>query len=844
MRELDFKDSFTKRFSGLFVTQFLGAFNDNLFKSALLIFAAYNFPAQSALYSNIIASLFILPFFLFSATAGKTAVKYNRRTAALCLKGTELVLMFGVMLVYQIQNLAMLAGLLFLMGTQSTFYGPIKYAVLPQLLKNEELIKGNAYTEGGTYLSIILGSFLGAVLPFPMACAVLIVCALAGIVSAYFIPSVPAPQPDTKIRWNIWQETKDTLAFLQKNKVLRLSIWGITWFWTVGAFCLTEIFPLAAVVFHTTSATVSFFLLIFSLGVGIGAFLSYKILKNQISLFYVPLASIGITVASFLIFCFSLGVKTPLLPISLGDFLLSLRGIGLLIAFLMISIAGGIYVVPLNTLLQKASTPAKLPQVIAANNIVNSFGMVLITVIAAILVACKISVPCLFLLLSIFNLWVAKYIAQMYPKELVKSLFRLLMRALYRVECVGFENMVKAPKKTLLIANHTSLLDGILIAAFMPRNVCFAINTEWTKHPFIRWFSRVIDFYPIDTQNPLSIRNLINELNHGRTIMMFPEGRISVTGNLMKVFDGAGMIAEAAHAKILPLRIAGADRSKFSYVNGLLNSCWFPKIRMQMLPPQTLDLAHAEGETKRQKIASALYFIMRDMMIETENPATNLYEELVQAYHRYGNKPIIEDGSRKILSYHDLLTEIGKTEKTLATEVRFVMVGSEPNLVNVIKLFAVWKARKVAVIGENIPAEVQQNTVLCLPDGEEYDVQTLHRTGICAYYNHGINLRDGFYNELSLQTVAGLCYGLFLPLFSGSKVFMNTLHKGSCDLVYDTDSTILCIDEMSSLERMGKTAGRLDFYAVRKVWYFGAEEIADTERQNWLNRFGLRLKKM
>lgn len=824
-------NNFNRRFLPLFVTQFLGAFNDNLFKSALLIFAAYAMPEKAGLTTNLIAGLFILPFFLFSATAGLVTARCNRRRLAVSLKITELLLMLTCAAVYHLQNLTLLTLLLFLMGTQSTFFGPVKYALLPQLLTKDELIKGNAYTEGGTYLSIILGSVLGAALPFTIVLGLLSALAVAGLVSAAKIPDAPAPLPEQKIHLNIFKETVRTISLLKKNKIIFRTIWGITWFWMVGAFCLTEIFPLASTVLNVTPSVVSLFLLLFSSGVGLGSYLSCKILKNRIDLFYVPLASLCITLCGFLIFVLTIGAQPATTPLKLAEFICSFRGGALIVLFTLMAIAGGIYVVPLNTLLQKTTPPGKLAQIIAGNNIVNSLGMVAVAGLSALLIAAGLSVPALFFIISLGNLAVATYISALYPKELVKSLFRLLLRALYRVKCEGFENITAAGSKVLIISNHTSLLDGILIAAFMPKSVCFAINTEWTKHPFVRLFSRIIDFYPIDTENPLSIRNLIGELNKNKTIMMFPEGRISVTGNLMKVYDGAGMVASLAGANILPLRIDGASLSKFSYLGSIMKTRWFPKIRLQMLPAQQISLTcqvSGTGEGRRQQIANTLFKIMQQMMTVTEQSTGNLFKDLLKAKSKYGNKKIIEDGHRHAKTYSEFIKLIKQQRKKIKRQPSATL-PAENNIETAALLFALWSLNQSPVMADG---------TLLPPQSELFAKQAE------AYYRFGTNARDVFFNDMGLNSIDGLIYGLLMPLLSGAKVFLNTSSHNLSDLIYDTDTTVLCLNKTDSLPRLGKSANRLDFYALRKVWLFAPAIADDNTKTEWLMRFGLRLKNM
>ena len=263
-----------KRFFPLLATQFLGAFNDNLFKNTLMVFIAYKLLADAQtvnIYANLAAGIFILPYFLFSAFAGLLADKYSRSKLTRVLKIVELVLMSTAAVIFMFDAPNLLIFMLFLMGLQSTFFGPIKYALLPQLLKSNELVAGNAYVEASTYISIILGSILGTMLPIYASVFLLILCAAAGVFSAYKIPETAGVQSDLKISFNLSRQIKENISLIRSHTIVFRTIIGATWFWVLGVFFLTELFPLCSKVFNTEKTVVTMFLLMILVGVGDGS---------------------------------------------------------------------------------------------------------------------------------------------------------------------------------------------------------------------------------------------------------------------------------------------------------------------------------------------------------------------------------------------------------------------------------------------------------------------------------------------------------------------------------------------------------------------------------------------
>ncbi len=695
-----------KRFVPLLITQFFGAFNDNLFKNTLMTFVAYKMLADEqtvSLYANIIAGVFILPYFLFSALAGLLADKYNRAKMVRILKLTELMLMLAAGVVFTIKIPALLVVILFLMGMQSTFFGPIKYALLPQLLRSEELIAGNAYTEASTYISIIIGSTLGTLLPVNASIALLLVCAIVGLCAGWQIPLNAGLQPKLNISFNIFRQIKENLSLIRSHTIVFRAIIGATWFWILGAFFLTQLFPLCSKVFNTEKEVVTLFLILFSIGVGAGSLCCNKLLKGEISVIYVPISAIGLSVFAFAIYLLSAGFTAPENALDLAQFLTLPHGLAIAFCLFGFAFMGGLYIVPLNTLMQKKAPKKFVASVIAGNNIINALGMVGISLLSGILIAAGCRITDLFLIIAIISAIVAFYICQLLPVALLRSIFCTILNLFYHVQVNGIQNLRQAGSKALIIANHVSLLDGVLIAAYLPRKITFAIDSGWGNKWYVRLFSGIVDFYPLNPTSPLAIRALINEVSKGKTVMIFPEGRISVTGSLMKVYEGAGVIAAKSGAKLVPLRIDGAQYSKFSYIQNLIRTQIFPHIKLSIMPPCTVNLPENISVRERRRLTSLqLHDIMANMIYDTTEKNIPLFNSLLQAEKLYGSKhKIALDVMKKTLTYAQFLCKtyvLGVAYQKAFTDDEKVGILLPNSLAGVVSFFALHSADKIPVM--------------------------------------------------------------------------------------------------------------------------------------------------
>ncbi len=659
----------TRRFFPLFISQALGAFNDNVFKNALVILITYSLATQAGLNASLMvtaaAGIFIFPFFLFSATAGQLADKYDKAMLIRFIKMVEVLLMVLTAVGFYLQDVAFLMLMLFLMGTQSTFFGPLKYGILPDQLQEDELISGNALIQAATFLAILLGTVIGGVLILTAygtltISALIIAASLTGWIASRSIPPTQPAAPTLKVNPNFLTETWKIVRDAAQHRDIFLSILGISWFWLVGATFLAQFPTFGKDVLGGKEDVVTFLLIVFSVGIGLGSLLCNRMLKGEVHATFVPLGALGITLFSIdLFFASHHGGTTPGSElIGVGQFLDAFAGWRIAADLLLIAISGGLYIVPLNAIVQQRSESAHRARNIAANNILNALFMVISALGTTAMLKTGFSVPEVFLTIAILNAGVAVYITRLLPGALVKAFTAWLLEMLYRVEVEGLKHYHEAGDKVLIVANHQSYLDAPLIAAYIPDDLTFAINTYVARHRLVRFFLSLAKTFPIDPANPLSTRTLIGSIKQNEKVVLFPEGRITVTGSLMKVYEGAGLIADKSGATILPVRLEGAQYSPFSHLKGKVRIRLFPKIRVTFLPPRSFDIPEElRGRARRHYAGHKLHDLMTDMVFESSYYRKTLIYSLFDARDTHGkHHPVLEDVERKPLSYDRVIT--------------------------------------------------------------------------------------------------------------------------------------------------------------------------------------------
>ena len=564
----------TPRFLPLLVTQFLGALNDNLFKNALvflIIFRAADAAGDDGqVLVTVAAGAFIMPYFLFSATAGQLADKFEKSRLIRLIKLAEILIMGLAVGGFLWGNPFVMLAVLFLMGTQSTFFGPLKYAILPDHLHEDELIGGNALIEACTFLAILIGTVVGGVIILTengrtLVSACIVALAACGWLWSLFIPRAEPPAPDLKLNPNVLAETWNIIRAATSRRDIRLTILGISWFWLVDATFLTQFPGLAKNVIGANEHVLILFLTTFAIGIGLGSLLCNKLLDGEITAKFVTFGALGMTLVTLDLFFATSGLApTPEELQGIAAFLSQPTAWRILADLTAISVCGGIFIVPLYAILQWRSEAAQRSRMVAANNIVNALFMVVGAVGATLMLLAEMSVPDIFLVVSLVNGVVAIYVCGLLPDAIVKAALVAVLRVLYRVKIRGADNLKKAGKRVVIVANHVSFLDGVLLGAFLPTKPTFAVYTLIARQWWLKPFFAVVDVFPMDPTNPMAIKSLIKEIQQDRHCVIFPEGRLTVTGSLMKIYEGPGMIADKADAMLVPVRIYCAQYTPFS----------------------------------------------------------------------------------------------------------------------------------------------------------------------------------------------------------------------------------------------------------------------------------------
>lgn len=643
----------TRRFVPLFATQFLGAFNDNLLKSAFAIIVTFRLAERAGLDAASLVmmagGLFIAPFFLFSGASGTLADRIDKAAIARWVKGAEIAIMAIGSWGFLQQSVPILLVTLFCLGVHSTVFGPVKYALLPQHLRDEELIAGNALIEAGTFLAILLGTIAGSSTVLMHRGAIVVAClglacAVIGWLTAQQIPAAPPAAGLDTPRPRLLHDSLAVVRHVTHRPPLFLPILAVSWFWLFGATVVAGLPVFAKDVLFANEQVVTVMLSVFAVGVGLGSLLAERLLRGEISARYVPLAAVAMGVCAIDLYIVSNGrVPTAVLS-GAAAFVSAPGGWRLLIDLFSVALFGGLFTVPLYAILQHESAPEHRARVIAANNIVNAFAMSIAAVAAAVLVARGMTMGQLFALCGAATIAVGAVAGWILRRPIAKSVVRLILRLLYRVQVEGLEHVRAALPHAVIAANHASFLDGLLLGAFLPGEPIFAVDTHIARKWWARPFLTIVTALPVDPTNPLSIRTMVRAVEAGSACVIFPEGRITTTGSLMKVYEGPAVIAERTKAALVPVRLEGVEFTPFSRLGGKVRRRLFPRICIRVLPPRRL--ATPEGVTGRARRA-ILRRELRDEMVRSAFAAsridTTLFDALLEAKQMHGGGHIVAD---------------------------------------------------------------------------------------------------------------------------------------------------------------------------------------------------------
>jgi 1-acyl-sn-glycerol-3-phosphate acyltransferase len=591
-----------RRFAPYFVVQLLGAFNDNVFRQAIIgllavmVAAGAMDPATRGTYTQLAPAIFILPYFLFSSIAGQFAEKLEKARLIRITTAMEIAIMSVAAVGFVLQDMRVLLAALFATGVQSTLFGPVKYSILPNVLRPEELTGGNGLVEMGTSISILLGMLFGGLIftlagpNGPMAAAVAVIAlALAGNLVSRMIPPVPASAPDLKIQWNPLPQSLAIWRLTRKQPAVRNSVLGVSWFWFTGTVLTGNLPVYAETHLGGTPTLYVFALAVFSVGVGVGSLLCEKLSGRVLEIGLVPLGAIGMSAC---IVHLALAPAVAAQGLGVSGFLqqpgawrvgLDLAGIGLF---------SGFYVVPLFALIQSRTPRGELSRVIAGMNIQNAVFIVAAAVGGVALQQyAGWTIPQVFLALGIASVVVAAYIFALVPEFLMRFLSWLLVHTLYRLRVRGVEANVPDDGAAVIVCNHVSYMDALILAASIPRPVRFVMYWKIFNIPVMSWIFRTAKAIPIAgaKENPELMQRAFDAVDaalaEGELVCIFPEGRLTRDGEIAPFKSGVERIlSRAADAgrpvPVVPMALRGMWASMWSRRHATLSGGRWERMRL------------------------------------------------------------------------------------------------------------------------------------------------------------------------------------------------------------------------------------------------------------------------
>ena len=608
-----------RRFAPFFATQALGAFNDNAFRQAMIVLVAFHLglgDAEVGFYSNIAPALFILPFFLFSASAGQLAEKYEKTRLIRYVKLFEIAAMALAAYGFHAKNVPLLLGVLFLMGLHSTMFGPIKYAILPQALKREELVGGNGLVEMGTSLAILFGMIAGGSLMAleghgPTAASMLVIAtAVIGWLACRAIPPAPATAPELRFNWNPFTETWRVLGFVVRDRTVFNSVLGISWFWFFGGVFTAQLPNYTKLFLGGDESVAILVLALFSVGVGIGSLLCERLSGHKVEIGLVPLGSIGLSVFGIDLYFAQSGLATAS-GIDAWGFLAAPGHWRIVFDMTLLGVFAGFYIVPLFALVQNRTPSHELSRVIAGNNIINALFMVVAAGFGLGLGALGLSIPQIFLATALLNVAVAAYIYTLVPEFLMRFLSWILVNTLYRIDTQG---LARIPEEgpALLVCNHVSYMDALIIGGSVRRPVRFVMYYRIFNIPLLRFLFRTAKAIPIAgrKEDAALLERAFDEVDRaladGELVCLFPEGGLTRDGEIAPFRGGVERILARRPVPVIPIALRGLWGSIFSRRDSALGRSRLPRrFRARIglavgdaIPASEADAAHLEQRVR------------------------------------------------------------------------------------------------------------------------------------------------------------------------------------------------------------------------------------------------------
>ncbi|MDZ5449992.1 acyl-[ACP]--phospholipid O-acyltransferase [Labrys sp. ZIDIC5] len=660
-----------RRFWPLFWSQFFSAFNDNFIKQALTILAVYGIAETAAMEGgdsmvSIAGALIVLPGLLLSGLAGQLADRYDKARVARQIKLAEIAIVVVAAVGFALHSMPILLVSMLTLGIMGTLFTPVKYGILPDHLAPEELPAGNGLIEAGTFLSILIGiigaGFVAPHLPSWIVAAIMVAVAVACWWFARLIPPTGEAAPDLKIDWNIIRSSYQLVQLVASDRKLLIGSLAVAWFWMSGIVILSLTPSLAHSVIGGDGTLNTWFTTAFSIGIAIGSILAARLATGRIIVLLSPIGCILMGLFCLDVAWIAFGTERSETPLYFLDYLATGTGLHMTIALVLVALAAGLFIVPIYAAVQHWAPKDERARVIAGGNVITALFM---TVGAGGLSLLQgqlgLTTPIALLGIAILDIIAGVVLLYVLPMSRFRDFILLLYRLLYRLEVKGIENLETPTPHRIIAINHVSFLDAGLVLALLDKDPVFAIDHTIAKAWWVKPFLKICRAYPLDPTKPMATRGLINAVKAGETLVIFPEGRLTVTGALMKVYDGAGLIADKSHADIVPMRIDGLERTPFTRLDAnKVSRRWFPKVTVTFTEPTRLTIDEdLRGKKRRQAAGAALYDVMSDLIYKTSSVDTDLFRALVAAADKYGRKRVVlEDPVSGTLTYKRLLIGI------------------------------------------------------------------------------------------------------------------------------------------------------------------------------------------
>jgi acyl-[acyl-carrier-protein]-phospholipid O-acyltransferase / long-chain-fatty-acid--[acyl-carrier-protein] ligase len=657
----------TRRFAPLFWCQFFSAFGDNFLKTALVFLILFQIggPDSAALITLAGATL-IAPFFFLSGLGGELADRYDKAMVAQRLKLAEIAVAALAVAGFAFHSIVLLFVSVGLYGTIASLFGPIKYGILPDHLARAELPAGNALVEGGTFLAILIGTIVAGLAaknggdPIHFAWLMMVTSVACWVASRY-IPPTGEGAPQLKVNRNIFSSTGTLIKYVRAEPRLWWGALVTSWFWLVGALVMSLLPALVSQHLGGTEGVVTVFLTIFSVAVAVGSGLAAWLAHGRIIL-------LPTLVGAVLLGLFSLDLgwtTSAIVPathaLGVGEFFSLPYSIRIGVDLGGLAIAGGLFIVPTFSAVQAWAGADHRARVVAAVNVLNAAFMVVGAIILAVLQKFGFGAPILFTLIGAANLVVAVIIGRTMPASWIIDFLSIVFRVFYRLEVEGLENVAKAGDNAIIAMNHVSFLDAPVAMSLLPKRPVFAIDVAISRSWWMQPLLGAARTMALDPLKPMALRTIISAVREGNMLVIFPEGRITITGSLMKIYDGAAMIADKSDAMVVPIRIEGPERTIFSRLKSTqVRRRWFPQIKVTILEPVKLNVnPELKGRKRRLAAGAALYDVMSNLMFRTAHTDRTIVEAVIEAAKVNGGKWLaLEDPTSGRLTYKRLLQAI------------------------------------------------------------------------------------------------------------------------------------------------------------------------------------------